>query len=167
MISCNGAPVLHSSPSGPWSNSITGWVPDFLAPDDILEIETRPIIHNPLGNRTARLGTHLDHGTFVSAITQNILNQGTRDGDETYTTGGRAHKVNSQPATMIARAGTRTIPRAVDLTDLPLVTSNHFLRSAHSMRLACADRGDQRRGIATSAATAAGNTALEVSGTGA
>ena len=59
MISRDGTSVLHSSPSGPWANSITRWAPDLLAPDDVLEVESPTVVHDPLGDTTAGLGAYL------------------------------------------------------------------------------------------------------------
>lgn len=64
VVVCNGASVLHSSPFSPWLPGVPRWVPDLLTPDDVLEIETAAVVHNPLGDRSARLGANLKGRLF-------------------------------------------------------------------------------------------------------
>jgi hypothetical protein len=69
---------------------------------------------------------------------------------------------------VIARgsARARASSRAIDLSDLARVGGDHFLRARHSRRSASTDGWYGRCREATTTATAAGYTALEVSGAG-
>lgn len=53
------AAVLHNAPVGPASLGVPRRIPDALAPNDILEIESAAVLHDPLGNGLAFVGFDL------------------------------------------------------------------------------------------------------------
>lgn len=164
VVSSDRTSVLHSSPSGPWPDGITRWAPDLLAPDDVLEVETRTVVHDPFGDTTALLGAYLKIYEYrVRSIGIGV--EGRMDYCVTYTTSIGAHEINRESATMIAGAGAGASPCAIDLADLSGIPIDHFLGSVHRVGLACAHGGDARSGIAACVWAGSGDTALEGRGT--
>lgn len=54
MIFSNGTSIFHSSPLRPRFDTVYARVPDFLTPDNILEVERATVVHDPLRNRLPR-----------------------------------------------------------------------------------------------------------------
>ncbi len=54
VIGSNGTSIFHSSPLRPRFDTVCARVPDFLTPDNILEVERTTIVHDPLSNRLSR-----------------------------------------------------------------------------------------------------------------
>ena len=154
MILGDGSPVLHVSPSFRRS----GWAPDLLTPNNILDVERGGIGLDPIANREAVCGTSVvAHLEYVSSI------HGSQGKNRiTYTTTRSAHKVIGQSATMLARPWASTGSDAKNLADLARQRGHGLLRSAHSSGFAFAHRWDARRWEAGSSTTATGETAFEL-----
>lgn len=84
-------------------------------------------------------------------------------GKTTYSTGRGTHEINGQPATVITRARTGTVPRAVDLAHLARIGFHHLPGTGYGDVFASAYGGEGGRRIGT---ITGGNTALEVGRTG-
>lgn len=59
MILGNRATILHGPPRSPALDRADGRAPDLLIPNNVLEVEGTPVIHDPLSNLAARLGKDL------------------------------------------------------------------------------------------------------------
>ena len=53
MVGGDITTVLHGAPAGPGLDAVHVGVPDPLAPDDVLEVECRAVVHDPLGDLLA------------------------------------------------------------------------------------------------------------------
>ena len=110
MVLGNIPTILHRPPRSPALDAINRRVPDLLAPNDILEIQSPTVVHNPLGNLATR------HSGNTTSI--------------------RAHEIDSLAHTMIRRSARRAVTNAVDLPDPPRESSNNLLGTRHGDLLA-------------------------------
>ena len=143
MVLGNVAPVLHVAPAGPSLDAVDRRTPDFLAPDDILEVECAAVIHNPLGDLAAGHGGHLIN--LFSVCLGHVSKMAT------YTTAVRAHKVDCLAAAVIRRPRAGAVSGAVDLPHPARERGNDLLRATHSDRLARTDGREGRRRVSAEA----------------
>lgn len=59
MVFGNGMPILHGAPRLPGLHRVPGPDPDALAPDDVLQVQRGPVVHDPLGDFLAGHGRPL------------------------------------------------------------------------------------------------------------
>lgn len=59
VIVSDGASVLHIPPLRPGLDGISRRGPDLLTPDDVLEAERSPVVHDPFSDGFSGSGPHL------------------------------------------------------------------------------------------------------------
>lgn len=122
MILRNLDTVLHASPTRPRPNTILRRVPDALAPDNVFEIQSRSIVHNPLCDLAARNSRSLTHRVSVLVEVAHRLRKLTLPASEYMIC------ICSVPTTMISTRRRRTITRpcARLLLTLPSLANTIF-----------------------------------------
>lgn len=149
MVGGDAASVFHLLPLSPVPDSLAGF-PDLLTPDDIFDILSGSVSHDPFRDGFSGLGPHLERMS-ASYVGLEHGEHCIRD-DATYSTSAGAHKVNGHAAAVVAGTWARTVPSAENLTDFALVGGHGVFGAINCCLFASSNcwnfRGGERGAIA-------------------